>query len=135
MKTLKDAIELIMAEPPEAHYPSYYASLLREADVPDKDVGKCSEIPNGSDLISRHKMEKVNATLGTRISDLLKQRGLSQRELAKKVGVTEVSMSRYIKGERTPKGPIIANIAKNLHTTADYLLGLDTEETVERRKA
>lgn len=72
-------------------------------------------------------MEK-NAVLGARISDLLDQQGLSQRELADKVGVTEVSMSRYIKGERTPKAPIIANIAKVLHTTSDYLLGHEVED-------
>lgn len=66
--------------------------------------------------------------LGTRISDLLQKTGLTQRELAEKVGVTEVSMSRYIKGERIPKGPIIANIAKALHTTADYLLGQESVE-------
>lgn len=53
MKTLKDAIDLIMAQPPELHYPAYYADLLSEADVPDKDDGKCSEIPNSSDTISR----------------------------------------------------------------------------------
>lgn len=44
MKTLKDAIGIIMAEPPELHYPSYYADLLR---------AKSSEIPNSSDTISR----------------------------------------------------------------------------------
>ena len=72
-------------------------------------------------------MENANTILGTRISNLLTQQGLSQRELADKVGVTEVSMSRYIKGDRIPKGPIIANIAKVLHTTSDYLLGHDQE--------
>ena len=65
--------------------------------------------------------------LGGRIADLLKQNGLNQRELAEQVGVTEVSMSRYISGDRTPKGPVIANIANALHTTSDYLLG--SEET------
>lgn len=64
--------------------------------------------------------------LGGRIADLLKKSGLTQRELADKVGVTEVSLSRYISGDRTPKGPVIANIASALHTTSDYLLG--TEE-------
>ena len=64
--------------------------------------------------------------LGGRIADLLKQSGLTQRELADKVGITEVSLSRYISGNRTPKGPVIANIANALHTTSDYLLG--TEE-------
>ena len=58
--------------------------------------------------------------LGKRISELLIKNGLTQRELAKIVGVTEVSMSRYISGDRTPKGPIVANIATALHTTSDY---------------
>lgn len=43
VKTLKDAIEIIMAQPPELHYPAYFANLLREADVPGKNVG---EIPS-----------------------------------------------------------------------------------------
>lgn len=53
MKTLKDAIAIIMAQPPELHYPAYYADLLSEADVPEANIGKCSEIPNSSDLIKR----------------------------------------------------------------------------------
>jgi len=47
------AIEIIMAEPTELRYPAYFADLLRKADVPDKDVGKCSEIPNSSETIYR----------------------------------------------------------------------------------
>lgn len=64
-------------------------------------------------------------TLGERIAELLQKIGLTQRELAEQVGVTEVSMSRYISGDRTPKGPVIANIATALHTTSDYLLGTE----------
>lgn len=69
--------------------------------------------------------------LGERITSLLKQHNLTQRELAEKVGVTEVSMSRYINGERVPRGPIIANIATILHTTSDYLLGQEAEKDSE----
>ncbi len=69
--------------------------------------------------------------LGERIADLLKESGLTQRELAERVGVTEVSMSRYISGDRVPKGPIIANIATALHTTSDYLLGTEEESDFE----
>lgn len=69
--------------------------------------------------------------LGERISELTKKHSLTQRELAEIVGVTEVSMSRYINGERIPKGPIIANIATALHTTSDYLLGQSIEEDTE----
>ena len=63
--------------------------------------------------------------LGGRIAELLTQLNMTQRELADKVNVTEVSMSRYIKGDRVPKGPVIANIATALHTTTDYLLNGD----------
>lgn len=65
-------------------------------------------------------------SLGNRITDLLKRSGLTQRELADRVGVTEITMTHIINGDRIPKGPIIANIANALHTTTDYLLG--TEE-------
>lgn len=73
----------------------------------------------------------MNKTIGERISELLSQKGMTQRELASKVHVTDVSMSRYIKGERIPKGPIIANIAKVLNTTSDYLLGQESTQDTE----
>lgn len=72
-----------------------------------------------------------NNTLGGRIAELLKTTGLTQRELANMVGVTEVSMSRYISNERTPKGTVIANIANALHTTSDYLLGAERTEAFD----
>lgn len=70
------------------------------------------------------KSEGLN-TLGNRISKLLKISGITQRELASMAGVTEVSMSRYINNKRIPKGTIIYNIAKALHTTSDYLLNTE----------
>ncbi len=71
----------------------------------------------------------MNGTLGGRIAELLSQLNMTQRELAEKVDVTEVSMSRYIKGDRVPKGPVIANIATALHTTTDYLLNGNSSES------
>ena len=71
----------------------------------------------------------MNGTLGGRIAELLTQLNMTQRELAEKVYVTEVSMSRYIKGDRVPKGPVIANIATALHTTTDYLLNGNSSES------
>lgn len=73
----------------------------------------------------------MKTKLGGRIAELLKKNGLTQRELADLVGVTEVSMSRYISGDRVPKGPVIANIATALHTTSDYLLGTEVEADFE----
>lgn len=76
-------------------------------------------------------MNKNN--LGGRIANLLKKSGLTQRELADKVGVTESSMSRYVNGSRIPKGTIVANIANALHTTSDYLLGTEEDITKEQK--
>lgn len=60
---------------------------------------------------------------GERISELLNKKEMTQRELAKRAGVTEVSMSRYISGERVPKALYLSNIAHILGTTTEYLLG------------
>ena len=61
--------------------------------------------------------------IGKRIAGLLVEQGKTQRGLAKQVGTTGASISRYIKGDRVPNGLILDNIAKALHTTTDYLLG------------
>ena len=58
-----------------------------------------------------------------RISLLLTEKKLSQKELADKAGVTESAMSYYVKGERTPRGEILSRIANALNTSTDYLLG------------
>lgn len=66
--------------------------------------------------------------LGGRISELLKEKRLTQKTLAQRIGVTEAVISRYISGEREPKPDVLANIATALHTTSDYLLGIETDE-------
>ena len=64
-------------------------------------------------------------TLGERIAKRLEEIKITQHELATRVGVTDISMCRYIHGERMPNAPIIANIAKALGVTTDWLLGLE----------
>ncbi len=66
--------------------------------------------------------------LGQRILQAIRSKGISQRELAVTIGVTEAVISRYISGERDPKPDVIANIATALHTTSDYLLGIERDE-------
>ena len=70
--------------------------------------------------------------IGEQIAKRLNEVGISQRKLADLTGITEVSMSRYIRGERIPNGQIVAKIATALHTTSDELLGIrKTEEDPE----
>ena len=66
--------------------------------------------------------------MGTRITELLQERGKTQRELAAMVGVTETVMSRYISGYREPKPETLANIATALRTTSDDLLGIEKKD-------
>ncbi len=61
--------------------------------------------------------------LGDRIYQLLRENRMSQRELAAKIGSTEMTVSRYVRNERQPKAEVLARIAHALNTTADELLG------------
>lgn len=60
-----------------------------------------------------------------RLSILMNEQKLTQKELAIKTGVTESAMSYYVKGVRTPRSDVLTRIAKALNTTTDYLLGAD----------
>lgn len=81
-----------------------------------------------NELLNDMKLQKVtvktdcNKSFGEKILNILKYKGISQRELSEKVGCTEVSISRYISGERVPKGTIVVKIANALGVSTDYLL-------------
>lgn len=63
----------------------------------------------------------TNDTIGERIKALLKQRNMTQRELAEKAGCTEAAVSHYVKGDRIPRSRVMTQIAIALGTTTDYL--------------
>ena len=67
--------------------------------------------------------------IGDRIMWLIKEKKMSQKDLAIKAGVTESALSRYLKNERQPKAEILANIATALDTTSDYLVSGKADET------
>ncbi|MDE6718292.1 MAG: helix-turn-helix domain-containing protein [Treponemataceae bacterium] len=71
--------------------------------------------------------------LGEKIRCLMDELALSQKQLAELANVTEVSMSRYISGERDPSIETLANIATALHTTTDFLLGKESDKEFEFR--
>ena len=78
-------------------------------------------------------MENFTAT---RLKSLLEARGMSQKELALKAGITEAAVSHYLKGDRIPRGAILLNIANALGVSTDYLLNMaepanDSDEDIE----
>lgn len=60
---------------------------------------------------------------GERIKALLKEKKMTQRQLAELSGMTESALSHYIKGERIPSGVASVNVAYALSTTVNYILG------------
>lgn len=64
-------------------------------------------------------------TIGQKLKKVLNDRGMMQKELAEKIGVNEMVISRYIHGGRIISVPILVEICKTLNVSADYLLGLD----------
>ena len=66
--------------------------------------------------------------MGEKLKDLLLKRGISQKELAQRAGVTEAAVSHYISGDRVPRGAILLNIANALGTTTDFLLSISEKE-------
>lgn len=66
--------------------------------------------------------------LGERMLKLMQQQGRTQKQVAKLIGTTEATMSRYVSGDREPKADTLSDIATALHTTSDYLLGRESEQ-------
>lgn len=62
-------------------------------------------------------------TTAQKIEEILESSNMTQKELAKKAGVTEATISRYLSGARSPRGEILSKIASILGVSTDYLLG------------
>ncbi len=61
-------------------------------------------------------------TIGEKIRFALSMKRMKQKELAKKVGITEVSMSRYILDERIPNAIAIKRICRALDISVEWML-------------
>ena len=59
---------------------------------------------------------------GDNLRDLMDERGYSQRELAKETGISNVTISRYIKKERMPTAKSLVNLAFALECDLDDLV-------------
>lgn len=65
----------------------------------------------------------LNKIFIDKISKLLEENNFTQRELAQKINVTEVTISRYLSGERRPRIEIVNKIADVFNVSIDYLFG------------
>lgn len=53
---------------------------------------------------------------------LMRDRGMTQKQLSQLSGISESSISRYLHSDKKPRIDILVNIAKALNVETDYLL-------------
>ncbi len=71
---------------------------------------------------------------GNRLKELRLNKGLSQEELGKILGVTKASVCCYEKETRTPSLETIIDMMMFFNVTSDYLIGCDNIVTIESKE-
>mgnify|MGYP000568684746 FL=1 len=64
-----------------------------------------------------------------RLAEAITQSGISQSELARRLGIKQQQISCYIHGKKMPALDTLANLCKILDADANYILCQDTEES------
>lgn len=67
--------------------------------------------------------------LHRRLKRALKAKNISQRELGRRIGATQTSVSYYVNGKRLPGPVTLFKICRELDISADWLLGLKRRES------
>jgi len=73
-------------------------------------------------------MESNTNVLGENIKKKMDEKNLTTFELADRLKITSVELSRYINGKGVPKAPLIFQMARELDCTADELMGIEGQE-------
>lgn len=68
---------------------------------------------------------------GLKLKELRKQAGITQQQLADKLGITKSVVSYYELSERTPSPDVLRDLAIIFHVSADYLLGIERAKTID----
>lgn len=73
----------------------------------------------------------INKTIGCRINQLLAEKDVKQKDLARKLGVTDNTVSYFVSGARKPNIEQIIKIAKYFNVSTDYILGVSNAKTAD----
>ena len=77
----------------------------------------------------------MNEAVRNRIEERLRAKKMTQRDLAEKLDVTEVTVSRWLNGERDPSIETLNRIASALDTTTSFFFTQDTEKKQAEEKS
>ncbi|MCH5160214.1 MAG: helix-turn-helix transcriptional regulator [Clostridiales bacterium] len=78
------------------------------------------KLTNGYDNNMYEKFKK-------RLKEEIKLSGMTTKELAEKVGVTDPMITQYYTTDKLPSVPTFEKLCRALDVSADYLLGLTDE--------
>lgn len=70
--------------------------------------------------------------IGDKIAELRKQNGMSQEELADRMGISRQSVSKWESGQSQPEIEKLLQLSELFHVSTDYLLKEDTMPTVAK---
>ena len=74
----------------------------------------------------------MNETFSIRLKQTLENKNITQRQLAALVNTSEVTICRYVAGQRKPGADMLYKLCVALDVSADYLIG--TDEAVSNRQ-
>lgn len=79
--------------------------------------------------------QKLRQALGANLRRLRKAAGVTQENLAEKIGISAVHLNRIEKGHSSPSAEVLFALADSLNVTADNLRQLPTESRLTKSKA
>ena len=68
---------------------------------------------------------------GQKLKELRIHSGLTQKQLAKRMGVSKSVISYYELQERSPSPEILIQLTSIFHVSSDYLLGIEKEASID----
>jgi transcriptional regulator with XRE-family HTH domain len=86
--------------------------------------------------VPKHELKPLdlgNQTIGQRIAGLRKERGLSQLDLAERIGISRQLVASYERGRVRLYDEMVARFAIALGVSADEILGLNQAESKEMK--
>jgi transcriptional regulator with XRE-family HTH domain len=101
----------------DAVYSSMAQSLFREAWAEDTSL----EYPATEDIVVAQELDREEAVFADRLETLMKERGITQCELAKAVGVSQPAISLMLSRNTRPQRRTVEKLAKALEVEVGML--------------
>lgn len=84
--------------------------------------------------MEKQEKNELKANFSSRIKEAIAASGLKQKELAKRIGISEITLSRYVSGTQEPSRGYLFLLASHLNVAPSWLAGDDNEELAKEVK-